>query len=82
MTSSLDGEEYADTGMEVTMTGILDNFTEDDIYEIHWQYSKDGEEYFEIDGANELEYTYILNLDNADNIWKLSIVLLSSVDED
>ena len=62
-------------GTKARLTAELLNFTEDDIYEVMWLYSEDGEEFTEIEGANDLEYAYVVDENNAFNIWKVIIVL-------
>jgi len=79
--STLDGLELVYYGTEATLTGMLTNFNEDDKFEVKWQYSKDGEEFIDIDGAHELEYKYVVTEENLNNIWKITITLLSDKQE-
>ncbi len=62
-------------GTYVTMTTDLINFREDDVYDVQWKYSTDGEEFTDIEGANELSYRYLTDEDNVKYIWKVQVIL-------
>ena len=68
-------------GSRIVLTTELINFKEDDQYEVIWQYSADGEEYIDIPDANELEYKYIVDLDNGSYIWKVIVKLISEKED-
>ena len=63
----------------MTYEAELINFLEDDQYSIQWKYSEDGEEFFDIEGANDLSYEYAITKANADYTWRISIVLITPV---
>jgi len=46
-------------GDEVTLIAILINFLPTDIYTFIWQYSLDGEEWFDVENEHEQTYTFI-----------------------
>ena len=48
-------------GDEVTLIAILVDFRENDIYRFEWVESEDGEEWWEIIGADEQTYTFIID---------------------
>ncbi len=79
LTSSLDGEEQVYYGTEVTLTAKLVNFLEDDVYSVQWMYTAPGGsgEPVEIEGADQLSFTYTLTEDNAKNIWTIFVTLTS-----
>ncbi len=63
-------------GTEITMTGELINFREDDICTFQWQYrTQDSDTFTDIDGANELTYTYRINRENYYYIWRLTVLV-------
>ena len=64
-------------GVDITLTVEMINFNEDDHYTVRWQYSADGEEFFDIPDANELEYTYITDKENGNYIWKAIVKLVT-----
>ena len=64
-------------GVDITLTVEMINFNEDDHYTVRWQYSTDGEEFFDIPDANELEYTYITDKENGNYIWKAIVKLVT-----
>ena len=65
-------------GAEVHLWADLINFSEDDQYEVRWQYSEDGEEYVDIPDASELEFSYIVDLENGEYIWKIISNMIKS----
>jgi len=68
-------------GAEVHLWADLINFKEDDRYEVKWQYSADGKEYFDIQDADELEFSYVVDMDNGDYTWKIIVKLVSDSEE-
>ena len=62
-------------GVNITLYTELINFQEDDVYDIQWQYSEDGKEFTDIEGANELSYQYLTDEKNVNYIWKVQIIL-------
>jgi hypothetical protein len=65
-------------GTDIIMTVELVNFKEDDVYTVGWQYSIDGEEYFDIEDAHELTYEYMLDEENITYYWRASVVLVTA----
>ena len=59
----------------ITMEAELTNFREDDVYTCQWLYSKDGVTYYDIEGANDLVYSYQISGENINNHWKVIITL-------
>ena len=76
--SSLEGLEVVVAGTTVTYEAELINFLEDDNYLIQWKYSVDGEEFIDIEDANELTYAYSITKENADYTWRISIILVTA----
>lgn len=63
-------------GTEITMTGELVNFLEDDTCTFQWQYRTEGTDTFtDIEGANERTYTYRINRENYYYIWRLTVLV-------
>ena len=77
ITSSADEMDRVFTGMTIRLNAEMVNFLEDDSYVIQWKYSVDGEEFIDIEGANDLEYSFVVNRENAKNIWRISIILIT-----
>ena len=65
-------------GTKIELTAELVNFTEDDQYEVSWQYSPDGEEYKEIEDANDLEFSYVVDTENGNYFWKVIVKLITA----
>ena len=80
ITSNIDGYEVISAGTKVVFTTELINFLEDDNFTVQWKYSVDGEEFLDIEEANELEYAFAINMENANYIWKVSVVLIAPVE--
>ena len=78
--NSLDEMEIVYKGSYITMSAVLNNFSDEDVYSVKWQYSTDGVEFFDIDGANDLSYSYFIDEENSQYYWKISIVLVSVMD--
>ncbi len=78
LSSSLAGQKYIVSGTIVTLGAELVNFMEDDHVLIQWKYSVDGEEYIDIEGANDLTYEYEINRENFTYKWRISIVLTAA----
>ena len=68
-------------GADIELSTELINFREDDQYEVSWQYSADGEEYIDIPDANELNYTYTVDMENGNYIWKVIVKLVTANEE-
>ena len=74
--STLDGAEVVRSGEIVTLEVELVNFLEDDIYDIQWKYCPaDGNEFTDIEDANNLTYEYSVTAENVYNIWMAYITL-------
>ena len=73
--SSVEGMEIIYYGTMIRFDTELINFLDDDIYTIQWKYSIDGENFIDIDGANELSYEFELNEENIEYFWRISIIL-------
>ena len=78
VTSSLAGAEVVYEGAEVTLTATLTGF-EDDAYTMQWQYTPDGgETVVDVEGANEAEYTFVLDGTNVGYLWRMTVTLHSA----
>lgn len=75
--SSLNENEVIYAGTIDHLSVELINFREDDNFLVQWKYSEDGETFTDIDGANGLEYAYMITMENASYIWRVSVVLVS-----
>ena len=77
VTSSLAGAEVVYEGAEVTLTATLTGF-EDDTYTMQWQYTPDGgETVVDVEGANEAEYTFVLDGTNVGYLWRMTVTPVS-----
>ena len=65
-------------GTKIELTAELVNFTEDDQYEVSWQYSPDGEEYNDIADADDLEFSYVVDAENGNYFWKVIVKLITA----
>ena len=75
-TTSLEGVELVYYGTPVTLEAHLEGFLEDDVYTVQWKYSPDdGETYYDIEEANELQYVYVIDEENFEYRWKIVITL-------
>ena len=72
ITSSLPRGAEAYVGTEVTLTAHIEGF-EDTPYTVQWQYSVDRENWTDVPGANELEYTFALDVENATYAWRVLV---------
>ena len=73
--SSLAGEEAVYEGTAVTLTATLTGF-ENDEYTMQWQYTPDGgETVVDIEGANDAEYTFVLDATNIHYLWRMTVTL-------
>lgn len=78
VTSNLAGAEVVYEGAEVTLTATLTGF-EDDTYTMQWQYTPDGgETVVDVEGANEAEYTFVLDGTNVGYLWRMTVTLHSA----
>ena len=75
--SSLEGMDFVFEGTTVTYEAELVNFLAEDQYKIQWKYSEDGEEFIDIEDANDLIYEYQIDMENASYTWRISIVLVT-----
>lgn len=75
VTSTLWGMSSIPIGTEITLTAELINFQEDDICTFQWQYQPDEADYIDIDGANELTYTYQIDEENFYYTWRLTVLV-------
>ena len=76
--SSDEEKDIIFVGDTVTFNAELVNFLEDDVYEVQWKYSADGEEFFDIEGANSLSLETIVSMENANYIWRITVVLVTA----
>lgn len=70
-TSLLPGQKVF-KGTEVTLTSIPSGFGSAELT-YQWQYSTDGENWMDIEGANGKEYTYIVNKENAKYYYRVQV---------
>lgn len=70
-TSLLPGQKVF-KGTEVTLTSIPNGFGSAELT-YQWQYSTDGENWTDIEGANGKEYTYIVNKENAKYYYRVQV---------
>ncbi len=76
ITSTITDYKYIALGTEIKMTAELFNFRDDDTCEYQWKYYDEvKEEYVDIEGANELTYSYGLTYENIYYNWKLVVTL-------
>ena len=73
VTSSLEKKSRLSLGDAIILRAELVNFDEDDVYTCQWQYSKDGETFYDVPGANDLTYAYRINEENLNYVWGISI---------
>ena len=58
---------------EITLIAILMDFP--DGYTIEWQYSKDQEEWFVVEGENKITYTFVVTPDNYDLWYRVCVTI-------
>ena len=75
LSSTLTNMTFISFGTEIHMQAELMNFQEDDVYTCQWQYSADGENYIDIENADELSYSYKLDTTNYSYSWRINIIL-------
>ena len=64
-------------GEEVIITVELKDFLENDRYDVKWMYSPDERETFiDIEDAHDLTYSYIMNEENEEYIYRIVVTLL------
>lgn len=68
--SSLEGLTQVLEGTEVTLTAVLHNFRDEDIYTITWQEQRDGQWY---DVGSGLTYKFNINTTNVHYAWRVKI---------
>lgn len=69
VTTSLDGVENIELGMQVTLYANLYGY-DDAEYTVTWQYSADGANWETIEGLNALTYTFTLDESNYMYVWR------------
>ncbi len=79
MYSSIQGWASVEFGTNVTISAEPVNFREDDVYTCQWQYSKDGINYENVDGASDLIYSYLYSLENYYYSWRIVIMIEDSI---
>ena len=70
--SSVQPDQKVYRGTEITLEAIPAGFG-DAVLSYQWQYSTDGENWTDIDGATEKVYTYIIDRDNANWIIRVQV---------
>ena len=75
--SSLDEVETVVAGTINHLEAQLINFREDDKYKVQWKYSEDGETFIDIEDATDLEFAYMVTVENGGYIWRVSVVLVT-----
>ena len=76
ISSNLYGQEVVYEGTEVILSAALTGF-EDVNYQMQWQYSADGGATIrDVPGANGSQYSYLITLDNAHYLWRLSVTII------
>ena len=70
--SSVQPDQKVYRGTEITLEAIPAGFG-DAVLNYQWQYSTDGENWTDIDGATEKVYTYIIDRDNANWIIRVQV---------
>ena len=78
--STLDDMGLIPFDAEIEMSAELINFLEDDIISCQWQYAEQDGEFQDIENANSLNYSYVINDKNIYYQWK--IVILVEHDEE
>ena len=73
--SSAEGMDLIFVGTMIRFETELINFQESDIYTVQWKYSLDGEVFTDIANANDLNYEFAVDMENAEYIWKVSVIL-------
>ena len=76
--SSVEDVPVINAGTIVTFDTELINFLEDDHYTVQWKYSIDGEEFIDIEDANDLKYEFAIDTTNAKYIWKVCVTLVTT----
>jgi hypothetical protein len=62
-------------GDTVTLVASLVNFKPEDRYTISWQYSENGQDWFDIMGEDERTYTFILDRINCHYYFRVVVNL-------
>ena len=80
ITSSLTGKVFVNLNEEVTLTAVLYNFREDDVYTFQWQYyDRASRMYVDIPEATDSTFVYYVNDDNISNTWRLVVTVLNEI---
>lgn len=78
--TSADSAEVIYGGDEITLYANLIGF-EDDLYTLQWQYTKDGgATVCNIDGANDLTYSFIINDENVTWLWRICVTIINPIE--
>lgn len=64
---------FVEYGTMIELQAELINFRDEDEYKCQWQYSPDGEIFYDIAGANDLTYEYPVSEENFTYIWKFVV---------
>ena len=81
ITSNIEGMDVIYEGMEIVMTAKLEGFEEDE-YFIQWQCSTDkGATFADVEGANGESYSFNVNAENFEYVWKLIVTLKAETPE-
>ena len=58
-------------GAQITLTATLTGFENYEHYVLQWQYTEDGNTWYDIPGANEITYTYTLDEATTNYNWRI-----------
>jgi hypothetical protein len=70
VTSDVDINRPLYLGTKVTLTAHLEGY-EDSNYILQWQRSKDNENWDDIEGANEMSFTYTIDFETVKYMWRV-----------
>lgn len=75
LTSNVSGDETVYAGTEIMLSAQLTGF--DDLeYKLQWQYTPDnGVSVYDVPGANDAQYTFIIDESNAYYLWRVSVTI-------
>ena len=80
--STQEGMTSIPLGTPITLTATLINFSENDVCRYQWQYlDEENNTYVDIEGANELTYTYYVSKDNFFNTWRIVVTFSNGEQE-
>ena len=76
LVSTLDGLTEIYEGTEIVMTVEISGFSEEDIASVTWQYRPaDEEDFYDIEGADGLTYTYPISAENIHYEWRIMLTM-------